>query len=100
MHAFLLGGQPNEILIKKENDADPDIEWNDAYILTLNRDSKSTIYSGLPNIWYHLGQQRMNSIYEDLFVIGLSVFALDKRISRSLFFGFMDTKNRGFYSSF
>lgn len=27
----------------------------------------------------------MNSIYEDLFVIGLSVFALDKRISRSLF---------------
>ena len=69
--------------IKKENDADPDIEWNDAYILTLNRDSKSTIYSGLPNIWYHLGQQRMNSIYEDLFVIGLSVFALDKRISRS-----------------
>ena len=71
--------------IKKENDADPDIEWNDAYILTLNRDSKSTIYSGLPNIWYHLGQQRMNSIYEDLFVIGLSVFALDKRISRSLF---------------
>ena len=55
-----MGGQPNEILDKKENDADPDIEWNDAYILTLNRDSKSTIYSGLPNIWYHLGQQRMN----------------------------------------
>lgn len=27
--------------IKKENDADPDIEWNDAYILTLNRDSKA-----------------------------------------------------------
>ena len=24
--------------IKKENDADPDIEWNDAYILTLNRE--------------------------------------------------------------
>lgn len=85
--------------IKKENDADPDIEWNDAYILTLNRDSKSTIYSGLPNIWYHLGQQRMNSIYEDLFVIGLSVFALDKRISRSLFW-IHGHENRGFYSSF
>ena len=46
--------------IKKENDVDPDIEWNDAYILTLNRDSKSTINSVLPNIWYNLGQQRMN----------------------------------------
>ena len=27
----------------------------------------------------------MEYIYEDLFIIGLSVFALDKRISRSLF---------------
>ena len=66
--------------IKKENDADPDVEWKDSYILTLNRDSSSTIYSGLPSIWYHLGCQKMVPIYEDLFVIGLSVFALDKRI--------------------
>lgn len=67
--------------IKKENDADPDVEWKDSYILTLNRDSGSTIYSGLPSIWYHLGCQKMVPIYEDLFVIGLSVFALDKRIT-------------------
>ena len=71
--------------IKKENDADPDVEWKDSYILTLNRDSSSTIYSGLPSIWYHLGCQKMVPIYEDLFVIGLSVFALDKRIARNLF---------------
>ena len=71
--------------IKKENDADPDVEWKDSYILTLNRDSGSTIYSGLPSIWYHLGCQKMVPIYEDLFVIGLSVFALDKRIARNLF---------------
>lgn len=42
--------------IRKENDADPGLEWKDSYILTLNRDSGSTIYSGLPSIWYHLGR--------------------------------------------
>ena len=71
--------------IRKENDADPGLEWKDSYILTLNRDSGSTIYSGLPSIWYHLGRQNMIPIYEDLFVIGLSVFSLDKRIARNLF---------------
>ena len=69
--------------IRKENDADPGLEWKDSYILTLNRDSGSTIYSGLPSIWYHLGRQNMIPIYEDLFVIGLSVFSLDKSLQKS-----------------
>ena len=71
--------------IKKENDSDPVEEWTNAYCLSINRDSWSTIYSSVPNIWYHLGKQSMDLIYEDLFIIGLSVFALDKRISRSHF---------------
>ena len=71
--------------IKKENDAEPIGDWNDAYCMSINRDSWSTIYSSMPSIWYHLGKQSMEYIYEDLFIIGLSVFALDKRISRSLF---------------
>lgn len=71
--------------IKKENDSAPVEEWSKAYCLSINRDSWSTIYSSVPNIWYHLGKQSMEYIYEDLFVIGLSVFALDKRISRSYF---------------
>lgn len=59
MYAFAsMGRHANEILDKKENDADPDVEWKDSYILTLNRDSGSTIYSGLPSIWYHLGCQK------------------------------------------
>ena len=71
--------------IKKENDAEPIEAWNDAYCMSINRDSWSTIYSSMPSIWYHLGKQSMEYIYEDLFIIGLSIFALDKRISRSLF---------------
>lgn len=71
--------------INKENDAEPTRDWNEAYCMSINRDSWSTIYSSVPSIWYHLGKQSMEYIYEDLFIIGLSVFALDKRISRSLF---------------
>lgn len=71
--------------INKENDAEPTRDWNEAYCMSINRDTWSTIYSSVPSIWYHLGKQSMEYIYEDLFIIGLSVFALDKRISRSLF---------------
>ena len=71
--------------INKENDTEPTQDWNEAYCMSINRDSWSTIYSSVPSIWYHLGKQSMEYIYEDLFIIGLSVFALDKRISRSLF---------------
>lgn len=71
--------------INKENDAEPTRDWNEAYCMSINRDSWSTIYSSVPSIWYHLGKQSMEYIYEDLFIIGLSIFALDKRISRSLF---------------
>lgn len=39
--------------IRKENDADPGLEWKDSYILTLNRDSGSTIYSGYPGAYGH-----------------------------------------------
>lgn len=34
----------------------------------------------METIWY----EKLNSIYEDLFIIGMSVFSIDKRISRTL----------------
>ena len=71
--------------IKKENDAEPNNVWQSSYIMTINRESASTIYSNLPTAWYRMGKLLLDSIYEDLFIIGLTVFALDKRISRRLF---------------
>ena len=35
-------------------------------------------------VWRQFGMKRINSIYEDLFIIGMSVFSIDKRISRTL----------------
>lgn len=71
--------------IKKEYDAEPNNVWQSSYIMTINRESASTIYSNLPTAWYRMGKLLLDSIYEDLFIIGLTVFALDKRISRRLF---------------
>ena len=70
--------------IEKEDDRKPLDEWSDAFVFTINRDKGSTVHSSLPNTWYHLDQMIIKSEYEDLFLIGLSVFALDKRISRSM----------------
>lgn len=74
-----------QIWIKKENDMEPQDAWRESYIFSLNRDTYSTIYTNLADAWYHMDQQVIEPLYEDLFVIGLSIFAVDKRVSRRLF---------------
>ena len=71
--------------IKKENDQDPLVNWKDAYVFSINRDTGSTLYSSLPTVWYHLNQMVLNPLYEDLYIIALSAFGIDKRVSRRLF---------------
>lgn len=71
--------------IKKENDLAPSLDWSDAYIFSINRDTGSTLFSNLPKAWYHMDQMILDPIYEDLYIIGLSIFGLDKRVSRRLF---------------
>ena len=55
--------------IKKENDQDPHVDWKDAYVFSVNRDTGSTLYSSLPTVWYHLNQMVLNPLYEDLYII-------------------------------
>ena len=71
--------------IKKENDQNPIAGWEDSFVITINRDSGSTLFSSLPSIWYHLGRLSIEPLYEDLYIIALSIYGLDKRISRSIF---------------
>jgi 7-cyano-7-deazaguanine synthase in queuosine biosynthesis len=70
------------IWIKKEDDCDPTEGWESSYIMTINRDTGSTVFSSLPYIWYHMNQLVIGPLYEDLFIIGLSIFAVDKRVCR------------------
>lgn len=71
--------------IKKENDQDPITEWEDSFVLTINRDSGSTLFSSLPSIWYHIGRLSIDTLYEDLYIIALSIYGVDKRVPRSMF---------------
>lgn len=54
------------------------------YVFSLYSKKKSTIYSNLYNLWRRISPSVISPVYEDLFVFGLSVFAIDKRMSRSL----------------
>ncbi len=71
--------------IDKENEMLPDENWKDSYIFSLNRDSYTTIFTGIADTWYRADCMKISEIYEYLFVIGISIFALDKRISRRMF---------------
>lgn len=43
------------------------------------------IYTNITDSWYRMDQLQIPTIYEDLFIIGLSIFALDKRVFRRKF---------------
>lgn len=71
--------------IDKENEMLPDNDWKEAYVFTLTREKYSTIFAGIADTWYRMDCMSISAIYEDLFVIGISIFALDKRVSRRQF---------------
>ena len=71
--------------IDKEQEKEPDNEWKDAYVFSINRKKYSTIFTNITDSWYRMDQMQIPAIYEDLFIIGLSIFALDKRVSRRRF---------------
>lgn len=71
--------------IDKEQEKKPDAEWKDAYVFSINRKKYSTIFTNITDSWYRMDQLQIPTIYEDLFIIGLSIFALDKRVFRRKF---------------
>ena len=71
--------------IDKEQESQPTEMWENAYVFSINRKIYSTIFTNITDIWYRMDQLKIDAIYEDLFIIGISIFSLDKRISRRLF---------------
>lgn len=71
--------------IDKENEVLPDNDWEDAYVFSIKRKGRSTIYTHITDLWYRMDCLSIPAIYEDLFIIGISIFALDKRIARKQF---------------
>ncbi len=57
---------------------------NDTYVFRIDATSYSEIYSSLYDLWRRICSERIPFVYEDLFVFGLSIFAVDKRMGRNL----------------
>lgn len=70
------------IWIEKCNDNKPTEKFKDAYIFSIDHEKKATIYSSIKDIWANISITPIESIYEDLAIISLSIFAIDKRVSR------------------
>lgn len=70
------------IWIEKCKDEKPSEKFKDSYIFSINHEEKATIYSSIKDIWPRLTRTPIKSIYEDLAIIALSIFAIDKRVSR------------------
>lgn len=68
--------------VNKCIDECPVNEFENAYVFSIKREG-STIFTGLNDVWLMMGKKEIQSLHEDLFIIGLSVFAVDKRISRN-----------------
>lgn len=71
-----------KIWINKCIDECPTNEFKDAFVFSIKR-SGSTIFTGLNDVWLMMGKKEIQPLHEDLFIIGLSIFAIDKRVSRS-----------------
>ena len=74
-----------KIWINKNDYEEPDSNYVDAYVFSLKREEYSTIYTNISDTWLRLGSMSISPIYEDLFVIAISIFAIDKRVPRNLF---------------
>lgn len=65
--------------VDKEQEKKPDDEWKDAYVFSINRKKYSTIFTNITDSWYRMDQMQIPAIYEDLFIIGLSIFCFRQK---------------------
>lgn len=69
------------VWINKCVDEGPADDFKDAYVFSVKKHG-GVIFTGLNDVWLQMGRKEIPPLYEDLFIIGLSIFAIDKRIPR------------------
>ncbi|HBV97354.1 MAG TPA: hypothetical protein DEF36_09960 [Desulfotomaculum sp.] len=73
-----------KIWINKTIYTDPSDYFSDALVFNmLDENPQSNLKTNLEEIWRRFSKQNIDSLYEDFLVIAVSVFATDKRVSRS-----------------
>lgn len=75
-----------KIWINKCKDEYNNKENQDYIVFNLfNKNSNSNIKTDIENLWRRFGEKTIPNINEDLIIIALSVYAIDKRIPRKIF---------------
>lgn len=70
------------IWINKCIQEEPVQGFENSYVFNITNKADSTIKSDIKDIWFDLGCLQIDSIYEDMYIIALIVFAIDKKFSR------------------
>ncbi|MDI3545149.1 MAG: hypothetical protein PWP68_566 [Rikenellaceae bacterium] len=75
-----------KVWINKQIKEMPTKEFEDSLIFNiLSKNNKSNVKTHVEELWRRFGEEHLSAIYEDLLIIGMSVFCVDKRIPRGYF---------------
>lgn len=74
-----------KIWINKGKESEKTAEYQEAGTFNIDIKYRSNLSSNIRGSWYKLGVKKLSAIYEDLYLISLVVFAVDKRVPRSCF---------------
>ncbi len=75
-----------KVWIKKGKYDFPTNEYRNSFLFSINEKPKGNVYSNIKNILKMVLKEKFDYIYEDLFIIALSIFSVDKKIQRKNFY--------------
>ncbi len=74
-----------KIWINKVKESQKTNEYEDAGTINIDIKFSSNLSSNIRDNWYNLGVKTIKPIYEDLYMLSLVTFAVDKRVPRNMF---------------
>ena len=74
-----------KIWVNKVKETTKTLEYKNSGNINIDIKYISNLSSNIREAWYKLGVKQLQPIYEDLFLLSLVIFAVDKRVPRSVF---------------
>lgn len=74
-----------KIWVNKVKETTKTLEYKNSGNINIDIKYISNLSSNIREAWYKLGVKQLQPIYEDLYLLSLVIFAVDKRVPRSVF---------------
>ena len=74
-----------KIWVNKINESPKSNDFEEAGTINIDIKYIGNLSSNIREVWYKLGVKQLQPIYEDLYLLSLVIFAVDKRVPRSVF---------------